>query len=212
MEGTKPAPGKFSIASSRLYDNIRPRSFDLAAAPPGRGSRPTRGARDPRRPRLGRPRRIPGRALRRPPRGSSRRSLGVVLAHRLPRPPSSPAEFILLFHALALAYPPLSPAAYFLNAGDPPVAAFAPVVLRRCSARLSLPRAARLGDSSVFASSSVGLIPMPARRACGGLPPTSDSLMTSRNGEGSAYTVLPNRWRLKARHRKSLRLARVSPT
>ena len=43
-----------------------------------------------------------------------------------PPPPSSRAEFILLFHALALAYPPVSPAAYFLNAGDPPVAAFAP--------------------------------------------------------------------------------------
>ena len=78
-------------------------------------------------------------ALRAAASGSSSPIASLVAPLFLPPPPppSSRAEFILLFHALALAYPPVSPAAYFLNAGDPPVAAIAPVVLRRCSARLS---------------------------------------------------------------------------
>ena len=88
-------------------------------------------------------------ALRAAASGSSSPIASLVpLLPPPPRPPPSRAEFILLFHALALAYPPLSPAAYFLNAGDPPVAAFAPVVLRRCSARLSLPRGASSSSSS----------------------------------------------------------------
>ena len=43
----------------------------------------------------------------------------------------------------------------------------------------------------------------PARRAF---------LMTSRNGDGSQYSVLPNLCLLNARHRNSLRFARVTPT
>ena len=125
-------------------------------------------------------------------------------------PPPSAAAFILFFHALALAYPPVSPLAYLLNAGELPMPTFAPVARRRCWARLLSPSA---GASASMASSfSVELTPIPARLACAGLPPTSDSLMTSRNGDGSAYTVRPNLIRLNARHRKSLRLARVRPT
>ena len=127
-----------------------------------------------------------------------------------PDPPSA-AAFILFFHALALAYPPLSPLAYLLNAGELPMPTFAPVARRRCWARLLSPSAGA-SASSLASSFSVELTPIPARLACAGLPPTRDSLMTSRNGDGSAYTVRPNLIRLNARHRKSLRLARVRPT